>query len=76
MTNITNKRLGPMGSPLSPILTDIVMQDIEEKKLPFVVPIPFRYVDDILLAVSKNSYDIILQVFLTLYTTGSNSLMS
>lgn len=40
----------PMGSPLSPIIADIVLQDIENKALKllvFVPPIYFRYVDDI-----------------------------
>lgn len=43
----------PMGSPLSPILADIVLQNIEEnalKYLDFHIPLYYRYVDDILLS--------------------------
>jgi len=42
-----------MGSPLSPIIADLVMQDFESEALsllPFSLPIYFRYVDDILIA--------------------------
>lgn len=43
----------PMGSPLSPILADIVMQNLEANAishLPLRLPFYFRYVDDIALA--------------------------
>jgi len=39
-----------MGSPLSPIIADIVMQDLERVVLEtfdFDIPIYYRYVDDI-----------------------------
>jgi len=39
-----------MGSPLSPILADIVMEDLETlslQKLDFIVYTYYRYVDDI-----------------------------
>jgi len=41
----------PMGSPLSPVLADLVLEDLEVdclKKLPFEVSVFYRYVDDIL----------------------------
>ncbi|XP_036138449.1 uncharacterized protein LOC118644314 [Monomorium pharaonis] len=43
-----------MGSPLSPIMADLVLQDFEDKALKalkFEIPIYYRYVDDILLSV-------------------------
>ena len=45
-----------MGNPISPILVDIIMQDLENDalhKLEFQVPFYFRYVDDILLWIPK-----------------------
>lgn len=42
-----------MSAPLSPIITEIFMRDLEEEalsRLPFSVPIYFRYVDDIYIA--------------------------
>ena len=64
-----------MGNPISPILVDIVMQDLENDalhKLEFQVPFYFRYVNDILLCVPKqqiaytqkifNSYSNYLQI--------------
>jgi len=56
----------PMGSPLSPILADIVMQDLELKaikNLDFEIPVYYRYVDDILLITPANKVDTILNVF-------------
>jgi len=56
----------PMGSPLSPILADIVLQDIEEValgRIPAVLPFYIRYVDDILLAAPNNLLNIILKIF-------------
>jgi len=46
----------PMDSPLSPVIADIVMQDLEKRALEgFINEIPFyyRYVDDILTAVPR-----------------------
>ncbi|XP_072758707.1 uncharacterized protein [Anoplolepis gracilipes] len=43
----------PMSSPLSPIIADIVLQDLESKALQsikYTPPFYFRYVDDIILA--------------------------
>lgn len=44
----------PMGSPLSPIIADIVLQDLEDnalKSLDYYIPFYYRYVDDILIAI-------------------------
>jgi len=56
----------PMGSPLSPVLADIVMQDLEQKalnKLDFSLPIYYRYVDDILLLTPFEKIDVVLNTF-------------
>lgn len=56
----------PMGSPLSPILSDIVMCDLEDRaitNLPFILPFYFRYVDNIVLAAPKLRVPDILQTF-------------
>ena len=57
-----------MGNPLSPILSDIVMEDLEIeciKKLNVKPLFYFRYVDDILLCVPSNSIDHTLNTFNT-----------
>jgi len=56
----------PMGSPLSPIIADLVLQDLEMnaiRKLPLHLPLYYRYVDDILLAAPIDRLDSILEVF-------------
>lgn len=56
----------PMGSPSSPVIADIVLQDFEERaieRLPVSVPIYFRYVDDILIAAPKGFFKDILNIF-------------
>lgn len=56
----------PMGSPLSHILSNLVMEDLEISclaKLPFPVPFYVRYVDDILLCVPKDSVEVLLETF-------------
>jgi len=56
----------PMNSLLSPIIADLVMQDIELaaiKKLSYITPIYFRYVDDILMAVPKTKIHNTVKVF-------------
>jgi len=56
----------PMGSPLSIILADIILQDVEEvalNRLPVDLPFYFRYVDDIFLAARMNSLNFILKTF-------------
>jgi len=48
----------PMGSPLSPVIADLVMQDLETTavtNLPFQLSFYHRYVDDILLAAPSDS---------------------
>jgi len=49
-----------MGSPMSPITADIVMQDLEESainKLSIQPLFYYRYVDDIILAFPSDSID-------------------
>lgn len=56
----------PMGSPLSPIIADIVLQDIENKalyKLKFNIPIYYRYVDDIFLVTKRDRINNIVETF-------------
>jgi len=55
-----------MGSPLSPIIADLVLQDLEQKaieQLPIKLPFYFRYVNDILLAAPFEIFSIILKIF-------------
>ncbi|XP_071573294.1 uncharacterized protein [Temnothorax nylanderi] len=56
----------PMGSPLSPIVADITMQDLERKALEllsFIPPFYTRYVDDIAMAVPSTSCVHTLEIF-------------
>lgn len=56
----------PMGSPLSPILADMVLEDLENQclqKLQFNVPIFYRYVDDIFTVLPRNRIDEVIGVF-------------
>jgi len=60
----------PIGSPLSPILADIVLQDVEEAalgRIPAELPFYIKYVDDILLAAPDNLLDVILKTFNSFY---------
>lgn len=46
-----------MGSPLSPIIADLVMRDLEERaieKLGLALPFYYRYVDDVALTIPPN----------------------
>jgi len=55
-----------LGSPLSPVIADIVMQDLETsaiKNLPFQLPFYFRYVDDIILTAPSNSLHLLTDTF-------------
>ncbi|XP_025269898.1 uncharacterized protein LOC112639584 [Camponotus floridanus] len=55
-----------MGSPLSPIIADIVLQDLEKNALNMLKFTPrfyFRYVDDILMTVPSDSIDMTLSIF-------------
>jgi len=61
----------PMGSPLSPVIADLVMQDLETiaiKNLPFQPPFFHRYVDDILLAAPSDSLRLLLNTFNSLHS--------
>lgn len=56
----------PMDSPLSPIIADIVLQDLEIKALKTLKFIPsfyFRYVDDIILTSPPSLFEHILTIF-------------
>ncbi|XP_046491078.1 uncharacterized protein [Neodiprion pinetum] len=56
----------PMGSPLSPILSDLVLDDLEQyclNKLDFKPSFYFRYVDDIVTAVPSDKVAEMLSVF-------------
>lgn len=54
-----------MGSLLSPIIANLVMQNLEEKVLNSIgssLPLYYRYVDDIILAAPKNQANNILNI--------------
>jgi len=56
----------PMGSPLSPVIADIVLQDLEEKALKKInakIPFYHRYVDDIILSAPADRTSMILDTF-------------
>jgi len=56
----------PMGSPLSPIIANIVLQDLEEKALQTIncdIPFYYRYVDDILLSAPEDQISNIVNCF-------------
>lgn len=56
----------PMGSPLSPIIANIVLQDLEEKALAaltFTPPFYVTYVDDVALAVPSSLLEYTLNIF-------------
>ena len=56
----------PMGSPLSPILANIVLQDFEQEiitKNNINSSFYFRYVDDIVLAIHKEKVEGVLELF-------------
>jgi len=60
-----------MGSPLSPIIADIVMQDLEEiaiLNLQIHSLFYYRYVDDIVLALPSENIDDTLTIFYSLHT--------
>jgi len=60
----------PMGSPLSPIIADIVMQDLEKKALEGLkkeIPFYYRYVDDILTAIPRQRTTELLDSFNSLH---------
>lgn len=56
----------PMGSPLSPVIADITLQDLERgviETFPFNIPFFFRYVDDIVTAVPSSILSTVLSDF-------------
>ena len=56
----------PMGSPLSPVLADLVIQDLEKnifQNLNTHISFYYRYVDDIVLAAAKDEINSILDSF-------------
>jgi len=56
----------PMGSPLSPIISDLVMRDLEDKVLNSLSTQPifyYRYVDDIILSTYEEEIHSILEKF-------------
>lgn len=56
----------PMGSPLSPLIADITLQDLENKaigRVPFNLPFYYRYVDDIALAAPSSMFNEVLGIF-------------
>lgn len=56
----------PMGSPLSPIIADLVMKDLETvsiQKLTFTPTFYYRYVDDIALAAPESDLTTLVEVF-------------
>jgi len=56
----------PIGSPLSPIIANIVLQDLEEKALQQIncnIPFYFRYIDDMILLAPVDQIPKIVDVF-------------
>lgn len=56
----------PIGSVISPILAEMVMEDLEIfvfEKLDFVLPFYFRYVDDTLLCVPLSKLQMVIDTF-------------
>lgn len=55
-----------MDSPLSPIISDVVLQDLETKaisRLPVNIPFYYRYVDDIVMAIPMCFFQTIFKIF-------------
>ncbi|XP_018366339.1 PREDICTED: uncharacterized protein LOC108763331 [Trachymyrmex cornetzi] len=56
----------PMGSPLSPIVANLVMAELESRvlgEIHFRVPFYYRYVDDVVLCIPNEEVDTILEKF-------------
>jgi len=61
----------PMSFPLSPIIADIVMQDLEKEVLDtfaFEILFYYRYVDDIIMAVPTSKIDFIFKSFNSIHS--------
>ncbi|XP_067216467.1 uncharacterized protein [Linepithema humile] len=61
----------PMGSPLSPIIAEFMLQDLENsaiERLPYKLPFYFRYVDDILFTAPENHLDEVLETFNSMHS--------
>jgi len=59
-----------MGSPLSPIVADLVLQDLEKKALEILeirLPFYYRYVDDIAMAIPQHKVNECLNIFNSLH---------
>jgi len=55
-----------MGSPLSPVIADVVMRDLETaclNRINFQLTFYFRYVDDIVMATPSDKIDVIVETF-------------
>ena len=55
-----------MGSPISPIISDIVIQDLEFSclcQIDFHIPIYLRYVNDTFLIIPANKIEILVTLF-------------
>jgi len=55
-----------MGSPLSPVIADLVMRDLETvclNKINCQLTLYYRYVDDIVMAGPSDKIDLILTTF-------------
>lgn len=56
----------PVGSPLFPVISDLVLQDLKTialKRLALFLPFYYRYVDDIVLAAPRAELQKILDIF-------------
>src|SRR5436190_18076462 len=56
----------PMGSPLSPVIADITLQDLESRaieNLPFKPLFYFRYVDDVVLMAPPSIFATVQETF-------------
>jgi len=60
----------PMGSPMSPIIANIVMDDLKKKalnNLSIDIPFYYRYIDDIAMAVPSQKSQVVLDKFNSLH---------
>jgi len=56
----------PIGSPFSPVIADIVMQDLESRVLEtfnFNIPFYYRYVDDLVMAAPTSKIEVVIATF-------------